>query len=85
MKAPDRNPSAQVKATKQERLTTLCCAGSGVSDLSVLRKLPLKSLFCEFKAERDTDLLRSITTLETINFKPAAEFWKEVEQEGKKP
>ena len=43
--------------------------------------MPLKDLDCDFKPERDTELLRSIKTLETINGKPAAEFWKEVEDE----
>jgi hypothetical protein len=28
---------------------------------------------------RDTEVLRSIKTLEEINFQPAVEFWKEVE------
>ena len=32
-----------------------------------------------FKPERDAEILRSIKTLETINDKPAAEFWKDVE------
>ena len=44
--------------------------------------MPLKILMFDFKPSRDTELLRSIKTLETINEKPAAEFWKEVE--GKK-
>jgi hypothetical protein len=57
------------------------------SDLSILRDMPLKELHFDFKPERDADLLRSIKTLEMINGKPAAEFWKEVEEEqkGKKP
>lgn len=57
-----------------------------VSDLSPLRGMPLKNLACDFKPERDTELLRSIKTLVTINDKPAAEFWKEVEEQqtGKK-
>jgi len=41
--------------------------------------MPLKLLWCEFKPERDTEILRSIKTLETINGKPAAKFWKEVD------
>jgi hypothetical protein len=40
--------------------------------------MPLKNLSCDFKAERDTEILRSIRTLEKINDKPAAEFWKDV-------
>jgi len=55
-------------------------------DLLPLKDLPLKMLWCDFKAERDADVLRSIRTLETINDKPAAEFWKEVdEKKVKKP
>jgi hypothetical protein len=41
--------------------------------------MPLKTLHCEFKPERDTEVLRSIKTLEKINNTPAADFWKEVE------
>ena len=33
----------------------------------------------ELKLERDGEILRSIKTLESINDKPAAEFWKEFE------
>jgi hypothetical protein len=49
--------------------------------------MPLKVINCDFKAERDTEILRSIKTLEKINDQPAAEFWKEVEQKkpGKNP
>jgi hypothetical protein len=38
---------------------------------------------CEFKYERDAALLRSVATLEKINDKPAAEFWKEEEAQRK--
>jgi hypothetical protein len=41
--------------------------------------MPLKELRCDFKPERDADILRSIKTLEKINDKPAAEFWKAVD------
>jgi len=60
-------------------LTDLDCGKTKVSDLSPLRGMPLKQLRYDFKSERDTELLRSIKTLETINDKPAAEFWKEVD------
>ena len=71
---------------KGRKLTRLICVNNEISDLSVLRDMPLKELSCDFNPERDTELLRSIKTLETINGKPAAEFWKEVEeqQKGKK-
>jgi hypothetical protein len=52
--------------------------GTPVSDLSPLRGMPLKSIRCEFRPEH-TALLRSLSTLETINGKAAVEFWKEVD------
>jgi len=45
--------------------------------LSPLNGMPLKSLHLDFKPERDAEILRSIKTLEQINGKPAAEFWKD--------
>jgi len=68
-------------------LHVLQCDYTKVADLTPLKGLPLTELQCDFTPERDSEILRSITTLETINGKPAAEFWKEVEekQNGKKP
>lgn len=67
-------------------LVSLGVQNTPVMDFSLLKEIPLKYLWLDFKPERDTELLRSIKTLETINEKPAAEFWKEVEeqQKGKK-
>jgi Leucine-rich repeat (LRR) protein len=53
-----------------------------VTDLSPVKDMPLKVLVCPFKPERDAALLRSIKTLEKINTKPAAEFWKNVDAKG---
>ena len=53
--------------------------GTLVSDFTPLKDMPLKTLILDFSPERDTELLRSIKTLETINGKPVTEFWKEVE------
>jgi hypothetical protein len=49
--------------------------------------MPLVALQCDFEPERDAEVLRSIKTLEKINDKPAAEFWKEVDAKNpaKKP
>jgi hypothetical protein len=41
--------------------------------------MPLKDIYCDFQRERDAEFLRSFTSLEKINGKPAAEFWKEVD------
>jgi hypothetical protein len=38
--------------------------------------MPLKELVCDFRPERDTDILRSIETLERLNRKPVAELLK---------
>ena len=50
------------------------------SDQSPIKDLPLTTVRSDFQPERDAEILRSIKTLETINGKPAAEFWKEVEK-----
>jgi hypothetical protein len=49
--------------------------------------MPLNVLGCDFKPERDKEILRSIKTLESINGKPAADFWREVDAKttNKKP
>jgi hypothetical protein len=60
-------------------LQRLFWIGTAVSDLSPLQGMPLKHVLCDFQRERDAEFLRSFTTLETINGKPAAEFWKEVD------
>jgi hypothetical protein len=60
-------------------LQLLWWGGTPVSDLSPLKGMPLKDVYCDFQRERDAEFLRSFKTLETINRKPAAEFWKEVD------
>jgi hypothetical protein len=64
-------------------LTFLNCRGIDGLDLTPLAGMPLKTLYCNFQPDRDAALLRSIKTLETINGKPAAEFWKEVDAKGR--
>jgi hypothetical protein len=60
-------------------LQDLGSVGTAVSDLSPLKGMPLKEISCNFQRERDAKFLRSFTTLEKINGKSAAEFWKEVD------
>jgi hypothetical protein len=64
---------------KRMKLTLIYCHRTQVSDLSPLKGMPLEELYCDFKPERDAEIVRSIKTLTTINGKPAAEFWKDVE------
>ncbi len=82
-----RTAVKDLSALRGTPLAILNCEGNTIADPSPLKELPLKSLNLTFVPERDTDLLRSIKTLEIINSKPAAKFWKEVEeqQKGKKP
>ena len=47
--------------------------------------MPLKNIYCELQPERGAEFLRSPKTLETINGKPAAEFWKEVDSTSADP
>lgn len=64
---------------KSSWLRELWMHGAPVNNLSPLKELPLKTISCDFKPERDTAVLRSIKTLEKINNMPVAEFWKQVE------
>jgi len=58
----------------------LGCARTPVTDLSVLKTLAkLRDLHLDFVPDRDTELLRSIKTLERINGFPIEQFWKNVE------
>jgi serine/threonine protein kinase/Leucine-rich repeat (LRR) protein len=59
-------------------LAALACKHAPITNLVVLRDLPLKQLDCDFDATRDREALWPITTLETINGQPAAEFWHDV-------
>jgi LSD1 subclass zinc finger protein len=78
-----RTKVSDLSPLKDMKLTYLECAGTEVTDLSSLKAMPLKTLEFDFKPEGDASILRSIKTLETINNKPAAAFWKEVDE--KKP
>jgi hypothetical protein len=60
-------------------LSNVSLSGTRVTDLALLKGKRLQELRCDFRRERDAALLRSLTTLERINDKPAADFWKEVD------
>lgn len=60
-------------------LASIDCRGTKVTDLGPLRTIAIKDFWCDFKSARDSEILRSIKTLETINGKPAKEFWEEVD------
>jgi WD40 repeat protein/tRNA A-37 threonylcarbamoyl transferase component Bud32 len=64
---------------KGMKLEGFVYAETPVEDISVLKDMPLRGVGCNFQRERDEAVLRSLKTLETINGKPAAQFWKEVD------
>jgi serine/threonine protein kinase len=59
-------------------LTELNCRGTKVSTLSPLRGMPLTVLNCDFEPDRDLEVLLSLKSLKFVNWKPVAEFWKDV-------
>jgi len=76
---PARKKYFRPDATHRLEARILDCSYTKVTDLSPLKGMPLVELRCEFKAERDAELLRSIKTLKTINLQPAKSFWKDVD------
>jgi len=64
---------------KDTKLEALDCITAPVDDFSPLRDMPLTSLVCDFNVYRDAEVLRAMKSLGTINYQPAAEFWKDVE------
>jgi anti-sigma factor RsiW len=62
------------------QLMQLDCRGTQVGDLTLLKGMPLASLYCDFRPQLDTEILRSIKTLQQINGKPAEKFWEEVDK-----
>ena len=75
----NRTKVSDLSPLKGTPLAEVECQGAGVTDLSPLVELPLTTLKCDFQPERDAKVLRAIKTLQTINDKPAAQFWKEVD------
>lgn len=66
---------------KGKKIEILHVWGTPLPDLSLVRAMPLKELTCDFRPERDTELLRSIKTLEKINGKPLNVFWADLPAE----
>jgi hypothetical protein len=58
-------------------LTVLACNNTQVSDLSPLKGMKLRILFCDFDAKRDAEILRSMKSLGVINGKVAKQFWED--------
>lgn len=75
---------ADLTPLKGMQLSHICCGQTQVTDLSPLQGMPLKAIGCDFKPERDSEILRSFKGLNRINGLPADVFWKLVAQ-GKTP
>lgn len=67
-----------------KELISLDIQGTKVTDIRIAADMPLQLFFFSYSSSNDAHreflkTLRSIKTLEMINFKPAAEFWKSVD------
>jgi hypothetical protein len=67
-----------------KQLLSLDIQGTKVSDIGIVADMPLRFFFFAYDPGNDAHreflkILRSIKTLEIINFKPVAEFWKIVD------
>ncbi len=69
-----------LKTVQMQRLEVQGCK---IADFRPLQGLLLREVKGNFRPERDAEILRSMKSLEKINDKPTAEFWKEVD--AKKP
>jgi hypothetical protein len=64
---------------KEMPLEQLAVMETPAADLSPLRGLPLTRLWLTYRPGSDAEVVRSLTTLQLINDKPPADFWKEVD------
>ncbi|MBI2808871.1 MAG: protein kinase [Planctomycetes bacterium] len=79
-KVADLSPLAEMKLEYLDIIRT------PVTDLEPIKNTPLKAISIEPElARRNSEMLRSISTLTQINGKPAADFWKEVAQQQPTP
>jgi tRNA A-37 threonylcarbamoyl transferase component Bud32 len=69
-------PVSDLSPLQGLQLTELCVRGTRVTDLTPIKDMPLRSLRLDYRADRE-EFVRSFKELETINDKPAADFWKE--------
>jgi Leucine-rich repeat (LRR) protein len=58
------------------KLTRLVSFHTNVTDLSPLKGMGLENLHFDYHAERDFEVIQSLTALNIINGRPAPEFWK---------
>src|SRR5262249_21041950 len=73
----DSTPASDLTPLRGLGLTEVSILTIPARDLSPLQGLALKRLRLDYRADRE-EFVRSFKGLETINDKPAADFWKEV-------
>ncbi len=74
----DSMPITDLTPLRGLKVEVLSIWGSPVNDLTPLKMMPLRQLRLDYRADRK-EFLQSLTGLEFINEKPAADFWKEVD------
>ena len=72
-------PVADLAPLRDAPLTFLRCDDTRVTDLSPLKKAPLARIAFDLRSWPDAEPLRAVPTLEQINGRTAAEFWKDVD------
>jgi Leucine-rich repeat (LRR) protein len=74
----DSTPVSDLKPLEGLPLPGPAIRSTRVEDLTPIKGMPLKKLWLDYRPDREK-FLRSLTGLELINEKPAADFWKEVD------
>ncbi len=74
----DSMPITDLTPLRGLKVEVLSIWGIPVNDLTPLKMMPLRQLRLDYRADRK-EFLQSLTGLQTINEKPAAQFWKEVD------
>jgi serine/threonine-protein kinase len=75
------NPLTDLSPLANSPMQYLNIYKTGITDWSALRTMrQLKMISFDFDRERDSEILRSVTTLELINERPAEDFWKWVRE-----
>jgi Leucine-rich repeat (LRR) protein len=72
-------PVTDLSPLRGMALKELNLTGSSVTDLTPIREMPLTVLRLTYRPEQDAEIVRPLKSLQIINDKPAAEFWKEVD------
>jgi eukaryotic-like serine/threonine-protein kinase len=71
---------ADLSPLRTSRLLFLHCYGTAIKDLTPLKPMPLQELGCNKElAQANRAIIQAIKTLQSINYKPTAVFWKETD------